>query len=322
MFRNILVPLDAYPASEKAIPLAIDVATASGAHLHLMHVMDFLTMPPYARSISPQAWWSGKGGNLARDYVERIADHIRSTSDLEVSVAVRSSAVVPALLAELRDRHIDLIVMGTHARSVVGRMWLGSVAEPMMRASLCPILLKRVPEHLPIRESTRVRKILVPLDGSPTAEAALDSAAHLATAMQAKVTLLHVLSMAPMVTPVFHFGYDAPTMPQYMPINEWRSTAEQYLSNQRDKLVMQTGLEVETDVVLKGALAAEDVISYATRHAVDVIAMATHGRSGIKRLVLGSTTEHVLRHSLLPLLVVPPHVRSEQDASAEAHAHA
>lgn len=321
MFRNILVPLDAYPFAEKAIPLAVDVAKACGAQLHFIHVMDFLSVPPYARDVPAREWWSGKGQGLAQEYVEVLAERVRRESNLEVHTSVRSNSVVSALLNELRDQEIDLIVMGTHARSTVSRMWQGSVADPMMRSCLCPVLLKRFDDDEALPEGhAPLRHVMIPLDGSELAEIAIEPAAHLAKALGARMTLVHVLNIAGAIAPIFPVAYDLVPVPEFIPPEEWQSYSERYLEEKAEPLRKQ-GIGVTVKVLLKEAKTSSDLINYAEANDVDLIAMATHGRTGIRRMLLGSTTDSVLKHTTLPLLVIPPHPHHvDQSELAADHA--
>ena len=316
MFRNILVPLDAFPVAERALPLAIDIARACRARLHLVHVMDYLTMPPYARTMAPRDWWSGKGGTLARGYVEGLAEQARNSGIREVMTSVRSSAVVPALMRELRDQNIDLVVMGTHGRNAIGRLWLGSVADPLMRDAVCPIIIKRFPAVSAGESNTQLRHILVPLDGSQLAESAISPAVDLAVAVGARITFLHVVRNTPANAPVFVFGADASALPDHVLADPEERQPQRYLQQIIDREQARVA-NLAAAVVLQAAGIATDISTYASDNDVDLIAIATLGRSGVKRMIFGSATEYLIGHVDMPLLVVPP-VSAEQQPDAAA----
>lgn len=147
----------------------------------------------------------------------------------------------------------------------------------------------------------KYRHILVPLDGSKLAELALEDACQLAELNQAKVTLLHVASP---VEEVIGAGTDHPIFID----QQWESKRVKtlrYLSDLINK--MPQGLEVHPEVEM--GIAAETIIDYANRHNIDLIVMATHGRSGFKRLLYGSVAESVLHEADVPILMVRAHAQ-------------
>jgi nucleotide-binding universal stress UspA family protein len=146
----------------------------------------------------------------------------------------------------------------------------------------------------------RYRHVLLPLDGSEAAEAALPDAASLAISNGARVTLLHVVPPA-----LVEIYAAAKAIPAGGEEDSRRDAAQSYLASMRRRLEAM-GIEARPAVTVGDA--ADSVIAYASEHGVDLVVMATHGRSGWKRWVLGSVAEKVLRGAAQPVLLVrtPP----------------
>jgi nucleotide-binding universal stress UspA family protein len=184
--------------------------------------------------------------------------------------------------------------MATHGRSGVGRMLYGSVADQVLRQAEVPVLL--VPAHIDHDWPTdEPLNILVPLDGSPLAEAALASALPLTEAFAAKIHLLRVAE--PPTYPMYGDGY------AYIPYDEDADLAEAraYIEDQAAAL-RGRGLEVSATVLV--GTAGRTIEAFARDQDVDLIAMATHGLGGLGRLVLGSVATDVLRRGIAPMLLV------------------
>jgi nucleotide-binding universal stress UspA family protein len=203
---------------------------------------------------------------------------------------------VPAILDASRRQHVDLIVLSTHGRSGLGRVIYGSVADDVLRHAEVPVLL--VPSMLDHAWPTdRPLTVLVPLDGSTLSETAIESAGLLAEGLGARLHLLQVLQ--PPTYPLYGEGY------VYIPFDDEaeRANARQYLEEQAKKLAAR-GIEASIEV----AVGSPDLViaRTAAEQQADVIAMATHGRGGLARLVLGSVATGTLRRAHVPLLLTRP----------------
>jgi len=194
-----------------------------------------------------------------------------------------------------------LIAMATHGRSGAKRWLLGSIAEKVLRGSSNPVLLVRANEEAKTEAEAAPDQIIVPLDGSELAEAVLPSVAELAKAIKLKVILLQSYTLPPIIG-----GYEG-----YIPdldLNELRAQATEDAANYLEGKVRELknqGLDDVTPLASEGE-AAETIIELARGSPNSLIAMCTHGRSGVKRWILGSVTEKVVRHSGDPVLVVRP----------------
>jgi nucleotide-binding universal stress UspA family protein len=183
--------------------------------------------------------------------------------------------------------------MATHGRSGVNRWLLGSITEKILRGSNNHLLVVRANEEAKTEDKATLDSVMVPLDGSEQAEAALPIAVELAKAMNLKVVLLRAYS-------VKHIQY-------YLPeINELKATSRREAISYLDSKVRQLKSEGLVDVfpLASEGEAAETIIELARGAPNSLITMCTHGRSGVKRWVLGSITEKVVRHSGNPVLVV------------------
>jgi nucleotide-binding universal stress UspA family protein len=147
---------------------------------------------------------------------------------------------------------------------------------------------------------SRFHHLLVPIDGSPTADKALDEAIRLASSSGAKVTLLHVMDALSHMT-----GFESGTLyaEQILPL--MRSAGENLLAQAGQKVLAQ-GLQVECILITEGpGRVFEHVAEHARNNNVDLIVLGSHGRRGMGRALLGSDAEQIIRHAPVPVLVVP-----------------
>lgn len=300
MLKVILVPLDGSALGEQALPIATRLATATGAKLVLIQsTRAYGVASPTLDEIQARLTQD------SQDYLAPLAQRVRNQG-IVVETFVVGETAEEGILLEIDLREADLVVMTTHGRSGIGRWIYGSVAESVLRQSPVPILL--------VRASTTETaspldvdhpRIVVPLDGSFFAEAALPIAAELARATGGALTLLRAIippsSLAPsrMVTSEY--------VTEMVELSIQR--AEDYLTAQAEALA-QTGLTVEK--VIRVGSAAEAILEESKN--ASLIAMTTHGRTGLARLLAGSVAMEVLRRGSLPVLVVrPSELFDEQD---------
>jgi len=299
MYRSILVPLDGSAFAEHALPFALSIARQAGACLQLVRVhVPFIFM--YADNIAPGLYESeGKAMEQERAYLDDTVKRIATVS----SVAVTSALVEGPMIAEAIQGHAaasraDLIVMTTHGRGPVSRVWLGSVSDEMVRWATTPILLMR-PQEKPVDLAFEpvLQHILIPLDGSALAEQVLDHAGALRSLTQSDYTFIRVYGP--------EVDLDLLTyaiLGDFKPGTEQlRLKAEEYLNHIADRLRGQ-GVKVQTRTVL-GQHPATAILGEAQSLSVDLIALATHGRRGLRRLLLGSVADKVIRGASTPVLV-------------------
>ncbi|MGE5818658.1 MAG: universal stress protein [Deltaproteobacteria bacterium] len=304
MYTNILVPLDGSTIAQGVLPYARAVAAALGIPVHILQVMDPVTLIP---SVAAQ---QGRSHNILTinrehngDYLKEIAASFCNPAAVSSSVRVGKPAeVIIEVAATERD---TLIAMATHGRSGIRRWLLGSVAEKVLHGADNDVLLIRAIGQIERTEAAHLERLVVPLDGSELAEKALPRAVELAKKMTLELILLRVYLMPGVAYPTGNYAPDWKLLDQ-----ETRERASEYLEGKIREL-RNEGLERVSFRVLEGS-AAEKIIEVAQESPESLIAMSTHGASGVGRWVLGSVTERVVRHSDAAVLVV----RAKRGSSA------
>jgi nucleotide-binding universal stress UspA family protein len=192
-----------------------------------------------------------------------------------------------------------IIAMATHGRSGVDRFLIGSVAEKVLRGSANPLLLVRASKEADNVVPDGFRTIIVALDGSELAERILPAVAELAKKLEAEILLFRAYHIPYSVytgdEAFYAVGFEEMTA-------NVRAEAEGYVEKKAAGL-RSSGVEKVTCLAKEG-LAGDEIIAVAKRMPNALIAMCSHGRSGVKRWVLGSVTETVVRHADDPVLVV------------------
>jgi nucleotide-binding universal stress UspA family protein len=299
MYRSLLVPLDRSSFAEQALPLALSITRRAGACLDLVAVHAL-----YALEDSHAGWCPfdhDRDAECKRQeqlYLDATAQRVTSVAPVPVTAQVLSgSNVLPASVAEsilgrARVRQTDLIVMATHGRAPLSRFGLGSVADELIRRASVPVLLVRPNgSAADILPEPALNNILMPLDGSPLAEQLLGLAVDLACPVQARCTLLRV------VEPHSASDRGANGLPE-------EAEAEIYLRRLAARLREQ-GLRVRTRLIAARHV-AEAILEEAEVEGSNLIALATHGRGGLKQLLLGSVADKLVRLAASPVLVYRP----------------
>jgi nucleotide-binding universal stress UspA family protein len=300
MATRILVPLDGSDLAEQAIPCATMLAQGLPAELVLFRAVD----------VEPDAQDAlGRVGMKAEALLVRLAEEAEGYLARQAEALVARGLVVEyvfwhgpapeAILDYVAASAIDYVVMATHGYSGLKRWTHGSVAERVLQAARVPLLLVRAGEALPADEAHEpklCRRILVPLDGSRLAEQILPVVTSVARALDSQITLFQV--------PIAYVS-GAMTGDWYLPVQGALETAEKdaqaYLDAVAARLA-EEGLAVST--ALSVGSVASCIVEYAEAHEVDLIAMCTHGRTGLARWALGSVSDRVLRAGSKPLLLV------------------
>lgn len=321
MFERILVPLDGSPRAEQALPVAARIARASGGSVMLLQVVsppiDYgggLTQTPLMTEEVIETELAMSSGYL--DRVARSKDHGRELAEIETTTEVMFGLPAQDILARAESRSVDLIVMCSHGRTGFTRWVLGSVAQKIAHHCPVPVLVLREGKLLPLESSpdaARHLTALVPLDGSPLAEAALVPAANLVATLSAPAPgALHLTQVVKQLSTTADAGF-------ITQLNEETvERAKAYLMSVKERL--QAGLkDRELSITWSVALdadAADAIIGTAEQReqqegaegldGCDLIAMSTHGRSGLERWVMGSVMERVLGATKLPMLIVRP----------------
>lgn len=321
MFRRMMVPLDGSEFSKTALPYALALGSGAETTIELVSALDsaaVLNQAGYAGAdfsvAAPGFAGSGGAPAAAGDLLESVrsgrerdlratAEDIRSRSGAVVEWRVVDGEPSEVVAALVEASGADLVVMATHGRGGLERAWLGSVADRLVRRVTVPLLLVRPDEDEDVAGSLQappaVGRVLVPLDGSPLAESVLEPATRVARLLGAAIVLARITGEG--------LSIRSPYLPhaaeeEQEHVSERRRDAQEYLDGVAERL-RGDGLEVAVEVREGNPPAT---ILELARETGGMVAMATHGRSGLRRWMLGSVSDKVLRGSELPVLLVRP----------------
>ena len=291
VYRSLLVPLDGSPFAEQALPVAIEIAQAAQANVRLVLVHTKFPRGTKARLASLKA---------ERNYLQQVATRGQEITGTQLSAVTLTGSVVSALRDHIHRADVDLVVMTTHGRGMVERAWIGSVADALIRSTDVPILLIRPTEKAPAVARLEVTRLVVPLDGSPLSEQILPSAVSMARLLGAELSLVQLVTAVelPGEFPAAMTGYDG-NLSILM-----EQQAKEHLDTLADSL-RSDGVVVTTGSGVTSSAAA-GILDLARDPAIGMIALATHGRSGVRRGLLGSVADKVIRGSDRPVLVYRP----------------
>ncbi|MFQ5829856.1 MAG: universal stress protein [Candidatus Methylomirabilia bacterium] len=285
--RRILVPLDESLLAESILPVAEEWAKEDEAEVVLLRAV-----PARDGRASADARAERQAVEEGEAYLNSIAERLERRGLQQVRVAVSVRDPVTAITEAAVLNGVDLIAMATHGRGGLSRHLLGSVAAGVVGAAEIPVLLMRGQSAW---KAWATRKVLVPLDGSELSEGILPVVERVAGPRDLTVTLLQVLE--PLPSAVLQGGAS-------IRLDEWvaerRRDSEQYLIKTAEPL-REKALRVVSAVT--SGTPAQAIATYAAQERVDLIVMATHGRSGLQRLVFGSVAEGVLRSAAVPVLL-------------------
>ena len=332
MFSRILVPLDGSEMAEGIVPYVTQLADRLPAGVVLLTVVDPDPHPVEATDAPPHETRpeqpdpsrpaaSGRAedairadttvgepeSDLLRDsqaYVNQIGGRLADRG-IEVECVATAGRPADRILETAEAEACDLIAMATHGRNFVVRGLLGSVTDRVAHRSTIPVLTISPTrgQGLPSGED-QIRNLIVPLDGSDLAETALYAVEVLAEAMSVQVHLVHAFD--PTEYDRRH-RYSLALAGQGSARERLRANHNSYLDSVADGL-RSKGLDVHTEV-LEGPT-VRTLVEYGRSTPQSFVAMSTHGRTGFRRLLLGSVTEGVVRSSSAPVLIVPPHAGS------------
>lgn len=298
MYTRILVPLDGSKTAEQVLPYVRTVSHKLGAPVELMGVID---IAEFAAHISAEKArylerMIEQGERSTMDYLKGVAAAFKGAA---VSCAIEKGTAAGGIIDKAAQDKDTLIMMATHGRSGINRWVLGSVAEKVLRATNNPLLLVRATDQGAAGEEARLSSVIVPLDGSELAESVLPAVTELAKKLDLEVILFRAYNI-PYSIYAGADGYYAINFDQL--IAEIKDEATSYLEKKTEEL-RRKGVEKVSSLAKEG-LSADEIISLGRQTPDNLIAMCTHGRSGVKRWVLGSVTETVVRHCGDPVLVI------------------
>ncbi len=297
MYSKIVVPLDGSRSAENALPYARALARGLKVPVELLCAIDLAEME---RNVSAAA--GIYLDTLAEDETRRCAEYLsqiaKSFSGAPVQCEIAKGDAASVIIESAAAEKDTLVCMATHGRSGLNRWLLGSVAEKVLRGANAQLLLIRASEGAQTEGEKKLGAVIVPLDGSSLSEQVLPSVTDLAKKLDLEVILFRAYTI-----PYGFYEAGASYAVDLERLSaDIEAEAQQYLEEKRNALA-KAGLE-KISYASKEGLSADEIIKYGRKKPDQLIAMCSHGRSGVKRWVLGSVAETVVRHSGDPVLIV------------------
>lgn len=292
MYRQILVPLDGSKTAENVLPYARFLTANLKIPAQLISVVETPVSADAEKALYLDSLIE-RAVATSQEYLSRVA---KTFVGVNVTVTVEKGNPEEIILARAEADQKILIAMATHGRSGMSRWLLGSIAEKIVHEAKNPVFLVRAKDNANTGARATLNSIIVPLDGSKLAESILPTVIELATAMKLKVVLLQTFSLKQIIYSYENYLPDSAELQRVS-----KSGATRYLESKEQQL-KSAGLDV-LSVVSEGE-AAETIIELAKGSPDSLIAMCTHGRSGVRRWILGSITEKVVRHAEDPVLAI------------------
>jgi nucleotide-binding universal stress UspA family protein len=308
MYRNIMVPVDGSPFAREAVLHGLRIASQSGATLRLVRVgsAPVLQGGPEGFTLDNERLRQLHTAELADLY--SIAAECRAHSTVNVTASLQQGPVVDALIGYAKRQRVDLIVMRSHARKGLARVWFGSVADKLIRDSGIPVLVVRPPSVATALESGyNYRRILIPLDGSRLAEQSLEAAGALARIDQASITLLMIVNPRENQRKGELQSAAGPASAREV------ASAQHYLES-----LFASRLDRSTSVCRRVVISddvAGSILASAEAMEADLIAIATRGRGAIARAAGGSVADRVMRESPVSTMVIHPMILAGEVAA-------
>jgi nucleotide-binding universal stress UspA family protein len=287
MYKRILVPLDGSKLAEEVLPYAKFLANALDLPMNLLHVNDPESAAPSSHTVQ------------GTDYLKAVAATLPAS--LAVNCSVENGRAAEVIVDSASRDPNTLITMATHGRSGGQRWLLGSVAQKVLHAAINPLLLIRPSEQTRASAEARLRTLILPLDGSHLAEKIFPHVVYLANSLKLEVVLIRTYTL-PTTGYFMAIGISPPAIGEMQA--KIKKEVTDYLQAKVEELQAE-GIEKVSLVAVEGR-GPEEIIDLARRTADTIVAMSTHGRSGIGRWVLGSVTDRVVCYCGDPVLVIRP----------------
>lgn len=282
-FKKILCPIDFSEASNQALRYAKAFADSFGSKLIVMHVCPNISEAYTA--LMPD--FPTFGVQNKEDVLEQLNEFTGDWSGKQKKV-IRAGTPYIEILNYAQEEKVDLIILGAKGHTTLERLFIGTTGEKVARKSECPVLTVH-PKH----NGLAIRKILLPIDFSPLSYAVLPIVAAIAEKFKAEINLLHVVEM----------GHD---ISQHNQEQEY-----DYFERVKEKLAEQWEIpdefkKIETKKFIRHHVdsAGYGILEFAQDWDIDLIAMATHGRSGLSKVLMGSVTEKVIKIAPFPVLSI------------------
>jgi nucleotide-binding universal stress UspA family protein len=297
-FPRVLVPYDGSEPARAALTLALALGQG-GATLVLITIVDETAVIADATStvVYDPTTMLDELDTAGQALLDEAAAVCSTAGIVPVTDTARATPVA-GILAGAHAHACDLIVMGTHARTGVERLFLGSTTAGVLRSSRVPVLTVRTADRI---DPVVFARVVVAVDDSDPSDAAAAVAAKLAREAGASVTAVSVVDPRPLYASASDIGFDVGELERELGTETEASMRA---------AIARAGLPGSTAVVVAEGVPPDAIVATADERAATVIVCGTHGRRGVRRLLLGSVAEHLVRTSDVPVLVVPVHVPS------------
>ena len=297
MYSKILVPLDGSKTAENVLPLARSFARALQIPVELLAVIDVVEMAHQVARDRASVITSLVNDATKRftEYFEGIANNFPTGT---ARCTIQTGSAAEAIINSAATDKQTLIALATHGRSGLDRWLLGSVAEKVLRGGSNPTLVVRARDDKnPSWAMATLKRIIVPLDGSEMSEGILPYIKELAKQLDLEVKLVRLYGGLSAAGDGFYSPHQLDALTARL-----REETVTYLESKTEEMKRQ-GLDRISFAAKEGS-EADEILAIARQTPDTMIAMCTHGRSGVQRWALGSITERVVRHSDNPVLVV------------------
>ena len=297
MYSKILVPLDSSKTAENVLPVARCLARGLQIPMELLGVIDIVDMASHLATdkLSIIHAMVDDASRRFTEYLEGIAQNFPTGT---VRCTVQTGSAAQAIIDSAATDKRTLIALATHGRSGLNRWLLGSVVEKVLRGGSNPTLVVRARDDKnPIWAMAALKRIIVPLDGSELSEGILPYIKDLAKQLDLEVTLIRLYGGLSAAGDGFYSPHQLDALTARL-----RDETVTYLESKTEEMKRQ-GLNRISFAAKEGS-EADEILAIARQTPDTMIAMCTHGRSGVQRWALGSITERVVRHSDNPVLVV------------------
>jgi len=307
MFRKLLVPLDGSDSAERALEYAVRLARAGQGGITLVQV----ALAPPSMSVDGMDWrqYQAQAVDDAEQYLAAVVRTLGDQVPVQTLVVPNGNPAAQ-IVSQVQSLEADAIVMATHGRTGLAHLLFGSVAEMVLAETSVPVFLVHARPGKPAQQpfDPRAGRLIVPLDGSPFAEAALDLAVDF-LGPEGELVLVTV------VEPPDHV------------LRDERGRAVAYLDQQAEahtregrgyledvaRRLRRNDPDIRVSVDVRMDEPSEGILDAAADRGTDLIIMATHGRTGLRRVSVGSVAGDVLRNGRTPLLLVHPFMLPQPD---------
>ena len=306
MYTRILTPLDGSDLSEQVLPYVRGLASRLSLPASFLMAVE-AGHPSIGQALNPllhsHETENHRVGH-AEHYLASVAARMGGAGVSATTVVARGEPA-EAIVENAGTDPSTLIAMASHGRSGVARWWMGSVADKVLHTANNPLLLVRSQSHSASAQESAPEKLIVPVDGSEVAEEVLPHVAYLASTLGIPVDLVQITISEAEYYQAMSMGLRVlpPTLPSFQSFSDKVvEEAQAYISDVRNRLTQQGVANVQ-ERLLQGS-PAECIVDLASSSANSLVAMTTHGRSGVGRMILGSVAERVVRQSGGPVLLV------------------